>query len=110
MKLDILAVCLAVNIATTSSVIAEGNPENGKLLAGRCGMCHGDGNARSTSFQVVPMLAGQPESYLVREMQNYANGIREDTSRNGRMTAVLQSLSAQDIEDIAAYFEAQERY
>jgi len=56
------------------------------------------------------MLAGQPASYLVKEMQNYAAGIREDTSRNGRMSSILQSLSAQDFEDIAAYFAAEERY
>ena len=97
-------------LATTCAASAEGDPKNGKLIAGRCTLCHGDGNARSTSYQIVPMLAGQPASYLVKEMQNYAAGIREDTSRNGRMSSILQSLSAQDFEDIAAYFAAEERY
>lgn len=103
-------VCMAL-LSTAIGVRAEGDPENGKLIAGRCTGCHGiDGNARSTSFQVVPMLAGQPASYLVQEMNNYAEGTRKDTSRNGRMASVLQSLTPQDIEDIAAFFEAQERY
>ena len=98
-------------LSTTIGVRAEGDPENGKLIAGRCTGCHGiDGNARSTSLQVVPMLAGQPASYLVQEMNNYAEGRRKDTSRNGRMTSILQSLTLQDIEDIAAFFEAQKRY
>ncbi|MCG6882798.1 MAG: c-type cytochrome [Silicimonas sp.] len=101
---------LMVLLATTAVASAEGDPENGKLVSGRCTNCHGDGNARSTSFQVVPMLAGQPASYLVKEMQNYANGSREDTSRNGRMSEILRSLEPQDLEDIAAYFEAQKRY
>ena len=86
-------------LSTTIGVRAEGDPENGKLIAGRC-----------TGLQVVPMLAGQPASYLVQEMSNYAEGRRKDTSRNGRMTSILQSLTLQDIEDIAAFFEAQKRY
>ncbi len=69
-----------------------------------------DGNARSTSFRVVPMLAGQPASYLVKEMQNYATGKREDVSEKAAMSAAVKGLSQQDMEDIAAFYEAQARY
>lgn len=110
MQCCVATLTVSLLLATTCAVSAEGDPGNGKLLAGRCTVCHGDGNARSTSLQVVPMLAGQPASYLVKEMENYTNGTREDTSRKGRMSSILKTLSPQDIQDIAAYFEAQDRY
>ncbi len=93
-------------------VLAEGDPEKGRDLARtNCGRCHGDdGNARSTSFQPVPMLAGQPAVYLVKEMRAYATGTRVDTSRGAEMTRFLQGLSDQDYEDLAAYYAAQKRY
>ena len=91
---------------------AESDVAKGRTLAQtECAHCHGrDGNARSTSRQVVPMLAGQPTAYLVQEMINYAEGIRKDTSRNGNMVKKLKELSSQDFQDIAAFYEAQKRY
>lgn len=56
------------------------------------------------------MLAGQPTTYLVKEMQNYASGRREDLSKNARMSDLLRKLSDKDIEDLAAFYEAQKRY
>ena len=91
---------------------AEGDVAKGRTLAQtECAHCHGrDGNARSTSRQVVPMLAGQPAAYLVQEMINYAEGIRKEPSRNGNMAKKLKELSVQDFEDIATFYEAQKRY
>lgn len=101
-----IAVCAA------NPVFAEGDPDNGRNLArAGCSHCHGiDGNARSTSFQPVPMLAGQPSVYLEREMHNYISGARIDSSKNTAMTKKLMELSDQDIQDLAAYFAAQKRY
>lgn len=107
-----LGVVLAC-IGLAPAVQAEGNPGNGQTLATKwnCARCHGqDGNARSTSFQVVPMLAGQPAAYLVKEMVNYADGTRQDLSRNESMSKSLRELGPQDLEDLAAYYESQKRY
>jgi cytochrome c553 len=93
--------------------LADGDPENGRKLATEYSRthCHGpDGNARSTKFQPGPMLAGQPTSYLLKEMQNYASGQRDDLSKNARMSDLLRKLSDKDIEDLAAFYEAQKRY
>ena len=99
-------------VGDTGKARAEGDAAKGRTLAQtECARCHGrDGNARSTSVQVVPMLAGQPAAYLVQEMLNYAEGIRKDTSRNGNMAKKLQELGTQDFEDIAAFYAAQKRY
>ncbi|MCV2869260.1 c-type cytochrome [Defluviimonas sp. WL0002] len=98
--------------ATASAVLAEGDPEHGRDLARtNCARCHGvDGNARSTSFQPVPMLAGQPAVYLLEQMRNYASGKREDTSKGSAMTNFLRDLTDQDLEDLAAYYAGQARY
>ncbi len=91
---------------------ADGDTAKGRDLArSQCARCHGvDGNARSTSFQPVPMLAGQPAVYLVQEMQNYVSGTRTDSSKNSNMVGFLIDLTDQDMQDIAAYYQAQEHY
>jgi cytochrome c553 len=101
---------ICIGLASTAS--AEPDLDNGRVLARtNCAHCHGrDGNARSTSFQPVPMLAGQPAVYLVQEMQNYATGTREDKSKRLKMSKALSSLNGKDFEDIAAYYAAQKRY
>ena len=103
---------LLASAVLTGTALAEGDPAKGQtLVRTQCARCHGlDGNARSTSIQPTPMLAGQPAVYLVQEMRNYASGKREDKSKNQAMTRELGYLSDRDMEDIAPYFEAQERY
>jgi cytochrome c553 len=105
-----LAVSLICGLASTAS--ADPDVENGRTLARTyCAHCHGvDGNARSTSIQPVPMLAGQPAVYLVQEMRNYTTGVRDDKSKRQTMTKKLSSLKDKDFEDIAAYFASRERY
>ncbi|WP_106203229.1 c-type cytochrome [Aliiruegeria haliotis] len=96
-----------------AEAVAAGDPVNGRQLAvaRKCTGCHGmDGNARSTSFRVTPMLAGQPASYLVKEMRNYASGKRIDESEDEQMAKAAAELSPGEMEDIAAFYEAQSRY
>ena len=50
----------------------------------------------------VPRLGGQHSEYLVSALQAYANGDRQHPT----MQALAQTLSEQDMLDIAAYFEA----
>ena len=109
-RLTLTTWIICAGLANTAS--AEPDLENGRtLVRTHCAHCHGvDGNARSTSFQPVPMLAGQPAIYLVQEMQNYSTGAREDKSKGQMMSKKLNTLKAGEFEDIAAYFAAQERY
>ena len=101
---------ICTGLARTAS--AEPDLDNGRVLVRtNCAHCHGaDGNARSTSFHPVPMLAGQPAVYLAQEMQNYAKGTREDKSKRQKMSKSLSSLNDKEFEDIAAYYAAQKRY
>ena len=50
----------------------------------------------------APNIAGNPEQYLIRQMNAFKKGER----KNEMMTVVVQTLSAQDIEDLSAYYAA----
>ena len=72
----------------------------GKRKAIACQACHGlDGIAKLPD---APNLAGQPESYLARELTAYRSGAR----RNEVMSVAAKSLSDSDIRDLAAYYSA----
>jgi cytochrome c553 len=52
-----------------------------------------------------PKLAGQNARYLIKQMQDIKGGARTVPL----MTGILNNSSDQDIQDIAAYFESQEK-
>ena len=96
-----LALCLFALV----SILAAGPSEAGDLIAGRakalmCQACHGlDGLSKVPD---APNIAGQPEPYLVAQMQAFKSGAR----KNDAMSVVAPSLSDADIEDLSAYFSA----
>jgi len=71
------------------------------LVERSCSGCHGmDGNSATAEF---PNLAGQQASYLLREMQDYKEGRRQ----NEAMAPIMSALSTQDMQQLAAYFARQ---
>lgn len=88
---------LGVKLAIT------GNPAAGKEKAATCGSCHGeDGNSMDPNF---PRLAGQYESYLVKALEDYQSGARN----NPMMAGFAATLSEEDIKDVAAYYASQKK-
>ena len=87
-----------------STVRAEGDPAAGGQLAYTCMGCHGVEGYRNAypSFR-VPRLGGQREEYLVDALTAYKEGRRPHPT----MQAQGGSLSNQDIEDIAAWFQGE---
>ena len=86
------------------SVFAEGNYDEGKILAYTCTGCHGivDYNNTYPTYH-VPRIGGQNKEYLVIALQAFKTGKRQHKSMNLQDEA----LSSQDIEDIAVYLAAQ---
>lgn len=77
------------------------NADKGKTLTATCVACHaGDGNSLAGSF---PKLAGQGEKYLLKQMLDMQTGARSAPLMIGQ----LDRFSAQDLEDIAAFYAAQ---
>jgi cytochrome c553 len=79
---------------------AAGDAVAGRRKALQCQTCHGlDGLSKLPN---APHLAGQPEPYLVKSINDYRQGAR----KHDMMSIVVQSLSDQDIADLAAYYSA----
>lgn len=87
--------------ALGGNVLAAGNAEAGKAKSVACGACHGaDGNSLAPTF---PKLAGQHESYLLKQLKDIKSGARIVPTMAGQ----LDAMSEQDLQDMAAYFAAQ---
>lgn len=81
----------------------SGNPGSGKDLTAACSACHGEnGNSSDPNF---PRLAGQYQSYLIKAIEDYQNGKRN----NPIMAGMAQTLGEDDIENIAAYYASQNK-
>lgn len=100
MKLGVLAV--AVLLASGAiPVQAAGDPAAGQQKSATCSACHGpDGNSINPLW---PKLAGQHAEYARKQLLDFQAGKRE----NAQMSPMSAPLSAQDIDDLSAYFSTQ---
>ena len=80
---------------------AAGDPDAGQAKSAACAACHGvDGNSINP---VWPKLAGQHESYVVKQLLYFTDGERD----NSTMKGMAAGLSEQDREDLAAFYASQ---
>ena len=95
---------LAVLAAPTALAqdAAAGSAAKGALKVQMCQGCHGIEGWRTAFPEVykVPRIAGQHEQYLVKALHEYKSGERNHPS----MRAIAESLSDQDMADVAAYY------
>jgi cytochrome c553 len=95
---------LLLTCLLTFPLIAQGvDLENGKKQARSCALCHGH-YGQGTPGPASPRLAGTPAGYMIKQIEAYIAGERI----NPRMviTSELHSLSEEDMDDIAAYYES----
>lgn len=91
----------AVLIAVAPQLSAQGDPEAGQSKSALCATCHGaDGNSQ---IAMNPKLAGQSYKYLLKQLQDYQSGARQDAT----MTAMVANLSEQDMQDLSAWYASQ---
>ena len=77
-----------------------GDAAAGQAKAALCAACHGpDGQALQAEF---PNLAGQGAKYIVKQLQDYKSGTRN----NPIMLGMAAGLSDQDMADLGAHFES----
>lgn len=95
------AALLALGLAATPA-LAAGDAAAGQAKAITCAACHGpDGNSLNPEW---PSLAGQHESYTVKQLQAFKSGARQNVLMSGQAMA----LADQDMADLAAYFATQQ--
>jgi cytochrome c553 len=79
----------------------NGDATRGATKAVVCSACHGpNGNSASPEW---PRLAGQSAVYIVEQLRLFRSGVRN----NPVMKPLASTLSDQDIDDLAVYYEAQ---
>ena len=97
----LLGVTASLFLLTSQAVLAEGDAQAGQNKSAVCAACHGvDGNS---AVAMWPKIAGQHEPYLVRHIQL----IKANARPVPEMYGIAQTLSEQDILDLAAYYSGQ---
>ncbi|CAA6822038.1 MAG: Cytochrome c4 [uncultured Thiotrichaceae bacterium] len=113
MKKTLIMVLAGLAVSASTTVLAnsaatelKGDPAKGKSLSATCAACHGaDGNSTNPEW---PKLAGQHESYLLKQLQNFKAGQDVEGGRyNASMAPMVAGLSNQDMADLAAYYSSQ---
>lgn len=95
-------ICLVASLAANQA-LASGDAAAGESKVASCAGCHGsDGNSMVASF---PKLAGLGENYLIRQLRHIKTGERAIVE----MTGLLDASTDQDLQDMAAYYNAQKR-
>jgi cytochrome c553 len=95
-----LAVIALLLLAASSAASAAGSVAAGRQKALQCQACHGmDGLSKMPE---APNIAGNPEQYLVRQI----NAFRKGERKNEMMSIAVQKLNDQDAADLAAYYAA----
>ena len=90
---------LMSHVAAAASLV-DGDAETGKSKAVVCQACHGaDGNS---SVPLWPSLAGQGAPYIASQLRAFQNDERKDP----QMSSQAMLIAADDIDDVAVYFES----
>jgi cytochrome c553 len=80
---------------------AHGTVQAGSAKTAVCSSCHGpNGNSANPDW---PRLAGQSAVYIAQQLRLFKSGVRN----NPIMKPLANTLSDQDISDVAVYYEAQ---
>jgi len=101
MKKTVIIFVSIVLVTLSANSLASGDAEAGQTKSATCMGCHGlAGNSTAPNF---PKLAGQGEGYILKQLQEFKSGARN----NAIMAGVVAILSEQDMMDIAAYYSTQ---
>jgi cytochrome c553 len=93
------ALFLALLALASPYAYAGGDAAAGEQKAKPCAACHG-ADFQTPVTPDTPLLAGQYQDYLARALADYKSGARKNPVMSGQAGA----LSAQDMQDLAAYF------
>lgn len=105
-KLLTSIITLAVSCVTAVSVQAQevkGDAKAAEQKIAMCIGCHGIKGYQASFPEVykVPMISGQNAKYIVNALNAYKKGERKHPTMRG----IADSLSEQDMADVAAYYE-----
>lgn len=75
------------------------------IVANTCSACHGvHGNSMMAQY---PNLAGQNQSYLIKQLENFHTGARTNQIMQAMVATIPPANFAADVKDLAYYFSQQ---
>lgn len=87
-------------LTAAPAAFAEGDPAEGKALAGMCRTCHGiDGVARTAE---APNIGGEHFVYIQNQLRNFRSGKRTHEV----MSVIASGLSDEDIDNLSAWYSS----
>lgn len=90
---------VAIAFAISSPALAA-DAAAGKAKAAMCAVCHGlNGLAKNPD---APNLAGDNANYIIKQLHAFQKGTRQ----HEQMTIIAQSLSEEDIANLAAWYSS----
>jgi cytochrome c553 len=101
LELENLALYFATQTPVQRAVPARGDPKAGEPLSAMCGGCHGSHGVSADA--ATPSLAGQDAQYLVKATKAYRT-----TRKNWGMQRYVAGLGDKDIDNVAAFYAAQQ--
>ena len=98
----IFAVAVSFVTASAYSQDAKGDVKAGETKIAMCIGCHGIKGYQASFPEVykVPMISGQSAKYIIASLNAYRKGERKHPTMRG----ISESLSDQDIADLAVYY------
>ena len=97
----LLAAIVGVGIGFAVTAVPVHAADDIESKAQLCSACHGQ-TGLPADPRTVPIIWGQEQSYLVKQLRNYRNGERD----NPIMSPIAKSLAENDLRKMAAYFAA----
>jgi cytochrome c553 len=86
-------------VAATTAPVPKADIAKGQAIATQvCGACHSHDGSRGSPAN--PILAGQHPEYLVKQLQDYRSGARN----NAIMKGFASTLSDDDMKNVAAFY------
>ncbi len=102
-KTALVGIVGSLMLAVTAAHAFDGDPQRGRVKAESCLGCHAIPSYTNTyPTYHVPKVGGQNEAYIISALIAYRSGTRS----HGTMQGNAESLSDQDIADIAAFFSS----
>ncbi len=99
-----LWLAVAMFYTATGRAAVTAVPDTLQQRIAACTACHGEHGEGRVKSGFFPRLAGKPVAYLVRQMQNFQNGLR----KYAPMEYTVRQLSPAYMQEIARYFAAQQ--
>lgn len=100
------ALYAAETIADIRADVGNGETifNSGKGAAMACGGCHGE-KALGMDAMETPRLANLGQIYVIKQLDDYAGGKRNDPGTGAAMNDIAKALTEQDRLDVAAYLD-----